>query len=410
MLFNPHELYLSRKKASLQSILPYIRYIAQSGLLLVISLAVIVFIDQYFKLLKYTPEQFPYDIVLTFVIGLSFIYSPFRSWLKPADVIYLMPKQQAMQEYIRFCSRRGYLISLIITVVVVVLSFFILRAYDDEAKLYIILYSVVAKNVIYHISYNLSSLTNKALMYTMKSIIYFVSFLGVYFIFEYSVLVSYVMLSILLVIHYLYINKQLNQFFNWQQLIEDEQRKVHRTYRFLNLFVDVPHIQSVTKKRQYLAQFAHNIKFTRTNTFSFLHYLTFARSEVGGIYIRNLVVGCIIAFIMANTMLWDGYAAMFFAVMFMAMNAVQVSTLRQIHQHSVWQNIYPIPLTKQHKQMTSIEFRLLLVAAIIFTLLPTTPFMMVGNWQLVGQFAIAMLVIVLWRMLVIRSRVKKLIK
>lgn len=407
MLFNPRDLYLARKKESFALFAPYMRYIAQSGLLLVIAFAGIVFIDQYIKLLRHTPEAFPYSIVITVVVTLALLYTPFRSWLKPADIIYIMPKQQAMQDYLKYCITRGYSQSIIIAAIVIILSYFVFKAYDDSAKLYIILYGVVAKNVVYNMLSTVNLLTNKLKLKLIKYGTYLFTLLSVYFVVEGLFLLSYLLLSIMLVVYYFYVHKSVAAFFNWQQLIEDEQNKVHRMYRFINLFVDVPHVQVVTKRRQYLAQFAHYIKFGKAHTFSFLHYLTFARSEVGGIYVRNIVVGSFIGYIMASTMLWNGYAVLGFAIIFMCINAVQLTTLRQIHRHSVWQNLYPIPLTQQHKQMTSIELKLLLASAVALSITVSVPLMVAAKWELVAYLVSAMLVVIVWRLVVIKRVSKK---
>lgn len=409
MSFNPRELYLSRRKANVEHFAPYLRYVAQSGLLLVIAFLAIAFIDQYIKLIKYTPEQFPLAIVATIVLSFGILFSPFRTYLKPADIIYVMPKQQEMIKYFDYCRQRGYLLSFIPFLTVLVLTYFVLSAYEYEQSTKILLPLLVLKQATYHILYSVKSIHHKLVMHSIKLITVLTVIVTTYMLIENSFIPFFIAVIILIAL-YIYVYMQTSKFTNWNQLIEDEQKKLHNTNRFLNLFVDIPQVNSATKKRPYLAQFAQTIKFGRPQTFSYLHYLSFARSEVGGIYVRNIVVGAVISSVMAYTMLWNGFASLFFAITFISINAVQLSTLRQMHRHSVWQNIYPIPLEQQHKQMTSIELKLLLISAICIIVIPAFTFIVAGVWELVLYLSISMLITILWRIAVIRNRVKKSLK
>lgn len=407
MSFNPRELYSARKKENFETFAPYMRYVGQSGLLLVIAFFGIVFVDQYIKLVKNTPEQFPFEIVVTLVMSAIILYSPYRTWLKPADIIYVMPKQRDMKKYLDLCRQRGFLLSFIPFVIGCALTYILLNAYMVEHSSNIVLRFLILKMIVFYSLYNINELTSRTLVLILKLLTIGLVLISIYSSILDNDLISYFIAVTPLLIIGLYVMTKTSTFVNWQQMIEDEQKKVHRTYRFLNLFVDVPQVHNATKKRQYLAQFSHAITYKRNNTFSYLHYLTFARSEVGGIYVRNIIVGAVLAYIMSTTMLWDGYAALMFTVVFMGINAVQLTTLRQIHRHSVWQNIYPIPLESQHKQMSAMETKLLVCSSAILIIVPSIPIALIGNWSLVLKFVIAFIVILIWRLIVMRNIVKK---
>ena len=411
MSFNPRELYKQRKQKNRETFAPYLRYVGQSGLLLVIAFLGIVFVDQYIKLIRNVPESFPYEIVITLVMSALIMYTPYRTWLKPADIIYLMPKQVEMKKYFNYCRTRSYVLSFLPLLIGVFLAHFVLNAYDADYTSSVLTRFIILKVVAFYALYTINELQSKVLVIMFKLLTLATLIIGTYSsIVNYEKIEVFLLAFIPLAVIAFYVQKQTSQFTNWQQMIAEEQKKVHRTYRFLNLFVDVPHIQSSTKKRSYLAVFADRIRFKRANTFAYLHYLTFARSEVGGIFVRNMIVGGIISYVMATTMLWNGFAALLFAVIFMGMNAVQLSTLRQLHQHSVWQNIYPIPLNEQHKQMTAIEIRLLIVSSLILIVVPSIPILLLGNKEIVSYFIIAFVVMIVWRLIVIRSIVKKKLK
>src|SRR5690606_17500259 len=81
----------------------------------------IVFVIQYIQLLQNIPEQFPIEWIGVFVITPFLCYSPLRTWLKDADIIYVMPMEKNMMAYLQKSMKRSYRNSFVLLALIVLL-------------------------------------------------------------------------------------------------------------------------------------------------------------------------------------------------------------------------------------------------------------------------------------------------
>lgn len=47
-------------------------------------------------------------------------------------------------------------------------------------------------------------------------------------------------------------NKMKKSFLDWEKMIQKEQNRMHRIYKFIQLFTDIPEVSSTVKRRKYL--------------------------------------------------------------------------------------------------------------------------------------------------------------
>ena len=47
-------------------------------------------------------------------------------------------------------------------------------------------------------------------------------------------------------------NKMKQSFLDWEKMIQKEQNRMHRIYKFIQLFTDIPEVSSTVKRRKYL--------------------------------------------------------------------------------------------------------------------------------------------------------------
>ncbi|MBB6675649.1 ABC transporter permease [Cohnella nanjingensis] len=77
-------------------VLPYVRYVFQSGFALVLSAIGITLLAWYAGLLSKMPTAWPADIVGTAALALASVYAPLRTYMEPADTVYLLPVERAL--------------------------------------------------------------------------------------------------------------------------------------------------------------------------------------------------------------------------------------------------------------------------------------------------------------------------
>src|SRR5690606_11326529 len=87
--------------------------------------------------------------------------------------------------------------------------------------------------------------------------------------------------------------------FPWQRLIDEEKATLRRLFSFFNLFIDVQGAAPVVRQRRYLAWLIRMIPYKKTYTFTYLHIITFVRTEIGGICKRLLLLGGTVNYLLA---------------------------------------------------------------------------------------------------------------
>uniref|UniRef100_UPI00046AEDE3 ABC transporter permease n=1 Tax=Caldalkalibacillus mannanilyticus TaxID=1418 RepID=UPI00046AEDE3 len=152
--------------------------------------------------------------------------------------------------------------------------------------------------------------------------------------------------------------------FHWLHLIEMEKRLEGRFYRFASLFVDVPHLQSNVRNRQWLAFVTRFFPFTSASAYKYLYLKTFVRAnEYLGIYIRLTIIGAVVVY-------WipDLYGKVIAYTLFLFMMSIQIKALFLHHQHQFWFRLFPLPQTQLKKDFQWLNGLLLFVQSVIMYL------------------------------------------
>ncbi|MFD2331589.1 ABC transporter permease [Cohnella sp. GCM10020058] len=82
-----------RASAFRHEIFPYLRYVAQSGFAMLLAAIGITLLAGYAGLLSDMPPAWPADVVGVVLIFFVSIYTPLRSYLQPADTVFLLPAE-----------------------------------------------------------------------------------------------------------------------------------------------------------------------------------------------------------------------------------------------------------------------------------------------------------------------------
>lgn len=90
------ELRASRAEAFRKEIVPYFRYVFQSGFGLVLGGIGITVIMGYIRILNRMPPDWPSDIVGVACLTLLALYAPLRTYAQPADTVFVLPLESAM--------------------------------------------------------------------------------------------------------------------------------------------------------------------------------------------------------------------------------------------------------------------------------------------------------------------------
>lgn len=102
---------LRRRRAETwrKAVAPYVHDAARSGFHSVAVLAALAVLGGYTAFLDDVPEGFPIIAIGTGLMTLLLVRSPLRTYLQPADAVFLMPREHEMGRYMKAAWRGGFI-------------------------------------------------------------------------------------------------------------------------------------------------------------------------------------------------------------------------------------------------------------------------------------------------------------
>jgi ABC-2 type transport system permease protein len=156
---------------------------------------------------------------------------------------------------------------------------------------------------------------------------------------------------------------------NWSRLVEAERRARSRQLRFFSGFVDVPGVTDRPIRRKWLDGAAERVPFAAGSAYTYLYLLLLLRTDQGGMLARLTLVG-----MFAIAALQHEWAKLFAFLAAALLMAVQGSTIGQAYRDMDWTHIYPLPEGQRHSSLAKVAFSAhvlfttLLAASALFTM------------------------------------------
>lgn len=335
---------------------PYIRYMGQSGFPGFAALVVLSGLIGYIAFLGRVPPDFPITAVGTAALLPFLAWSPLRSFLVPADTVFLMPRESGMRAYLLPAARAGITLSYLLLLAalavyaplyrqgaaptwwpLIAIAFIPLKAanawaawterrmaWPSARRLYRLLRWAATALVLAAL---LSQPLWKSALFGMLA-------------------------SAALAAAYRLPAKHR---FPWERLIEEEAGARRRRYRFFGTFIDVPVSgEASAARRPYLTWMAAGLKFQRSNAYSYLYARTLFRTELGGIVLRLTALGMLTAALTGRARLLNGWGAAAAGFLFIVLTSVQLGALSRAHRHSVWRHVYPLPESQREASLLAV--------------------------------------------------------
>ncbi|WP_028611909.1 ABC transporter permease [Paenibacillus harenae] len=367
-------LWSRRARAFREETMPYFRYMAQSGFTAFMSLLLISSAIGYVTLIRNLPADFP--IAATGVLALTLVlcWSPLRTWLEPADIVFMMPREAEMNGYLGRSIRYSALVSSLPAVLVLLLY---LPIYNQGPALnggWLLAGAAAGLKAgnrwgawrERQMSWPGMRRGMRLLRWGLTALV-----LAAWLTCELWQAAAF---SLLIVLLYAFIHRLPSRHrFPWERLVEEEARTRRRYYVFFGWFIDVPTRSSSIAKRSYLAWLLRAVPNSNRNTYVYLYAASLLRTEIGGIVIRLLAIGSLVTYWIADAGSLDGWAAFIVYGLFMAVLSVQIGGLRHIHRYTVWQHVYPMPDKQRVAQYVKVDRIAIVVCALLLWLFAAVP-------------------------------------
>lgn len=353
------ELWQKRRQAYHKRLLKYLRYVLNDHFvlaLLFICGAVAYNYNNFLKTYALSQGLGWTRIIIALILGLALSFGRLATFLEPADLVFLAPKESDLKHYLK----KSFVYTSLVCLCEQAVFYLLLCPY-----LKIILNFSLGQLI----CLGLSQLLLKELGLYWDYLRGFAPLKQVGFMKLASlilvVLASYFPLGGLILsggfwLGCLYGLKVNQQVVAWKFLIEKEAARMQGLYRFFNLFTDVNLVTTSAKRRKYL-----DWLLPTRPAYTFLYLRGFMRtSEYLGIYLRLTVLGSLLLIFIKNYYLACGVAGLFLYLI-----GLQLFSLSDRYQEIVFVYLYPLSDKQQLREFSGVLLRLLVPVCIIFSTL-----------------------------------------
>jgi ABC-2 type transport system permease protein len=377
-MFDPQALWKERFGTFAKETGSYLRYIFNGHLVIVLLFLIGSAAFYYQEWVKTLEPGFPAAWIMALILAAVLAYSPIQTFLSEADKIFLLPLETKLNDYFR----NSIIFSLILQSYILLLVLAVLMPLHvkvhgaDFASFFLLLALLVIvkwTNLLcrWRVQYFIETsvkIADSLIRFSINAVL-------LYFIFSGAPLFFTAVPALVLVMLYVYYKKQTNnKGLKWEQLIEEEERRMNSFYRVANLFTDVPKLRDRTKRRKWLDWLFNAIPYRQENTFVYLYLRTFARAgDYFGLLVRLTVIGGAALYFFTY-----GPGQILIAILFLYLTGFQLLPLWSHHQNKLWISLYPVPEITRKKSFTGLLSWILIFQSLIFAAIV----MVKGEWLL----------------------------
>ncbi|WZY00838.1 ABC transporter permease [Bacillus sp. FSL W7-1360] len=345
----------------------YLRFILNSGFVVSLYFLFIFLTIYYQRFVETMPEHFPVALLLTLLFTWRLTAGGVRTFVKQADIVFLLPYEARMQPYFARAVRYSMLWQLAYIIVLMMAAGPLFTARIGEGAVFwlalVVLLALKSWNVL--AVWQEQRLPSKGERVSHICLRLLLNGVTVYLLFvkaPYWLVLGLLVFMVLLYVLY-WRGFSLKYTLKWARLIEVESSMLMFFYRIANAFIDVPQLQQQVRERKYASFMIPFLGGKKRTVYSFLYARTFLRAnDYVGTYVRLLFVGGIVLYIVPT-----GWLQVAIALLFIHMTMMQLSTLSFHYVTNMWVDLYPVRVNESKTALTMVVLRLLVVQVVLFS-------------------------------------------
>ncbi len=366
---NGASLWSERRSSYWQEARGYLKLILNSGFVASVYFLFIFLTVYYQQFIADMPANFPVAELLTALFAWRLTQGKVRTFVKQADVVFLLPYEAHLGEYFQK-SIRYSLIWQCGFIVLIMLSagpMFTARIGEGATFWLALVLLLIVKAWNLYCVWEEQRLTGSGDRISHILLRLLVNAVFAYLLFSNSpfwlLLLMLIGMGLLYVFYWRMFSKRHS--LKWERLIEVENSMVMFFYRIANVFADVPALRHKVRERRYLQWLIPVLGGNKRTVYHHLFARSFIRAnDYLGVYFRLMLVGGVLLYFLPA-----GWMQVAIAVLFTHMTMMQLSTLSYHYRTSMWVDLYPIEPLGQKQALTFIALRLLFVLALVFSVI-----------------------------------------
>jgi ABC-2 type transport system permease protein len=358
-------LRIQRRRQFWGEIIPYLGYVMQSGVAVMVLFMFIIFSAWYTSLVQHVPAGLPIRWIMLVIILPLIVQSSFRTYLKFPDVVFLLPQESKMKRYLSGSWFSGVMYKLMGLTLVFLTAWPLYIRSDVTPKsfwAFLILLFILKISSSYGGWKELSMVSARASKgYRLLRWVVMALALSAWLWEPVGKSVIYILL--LLATYMVSLSFPVKHLVAWERLIAKEQSQIGRVMMVLGWFVNVPERQQRVYPRRIFSKVGNRLSWVQNSAYRYLITKSFVRSDILGIVMRACLLGILLVWWTRGSMLGSGIY-----LFFLFLVGVQLSSLQRYHRESFWLNIYPIPANSRQHNVKIFVFQVHLLIAIILWL------------------------------------------
>lgn len=390
---NLKELFLKRRGQFWGDILPYLGYVIQSGVAVVFLFALIAFSAWYTSIVQNVPPGLPIRWIMLAVLFPVVVNSSVRTYLRPADPVFLLPQESRMKLYFAKGWVSGVIYKIVLMLIILIILWPLYIRSEPEAKLLLptALLLIGLKLVSSYGSWKEQFMVSRGASGGYRALRWAVIFLSLAAWLWYAAFSSLIFILLLVATYVASFRLPARHAVAWERLIQVEKRQAARVMMVLSWFVNVPQREQRVYARRWLSRWGSGIPWRRDTAYRFLLVKSLVRSDIFGILLRVVVLGVLLIWLAGG-----GLAASAIYLICLMITGLQLSALSKLHRESFWLHVYPLPEGTRRANEGKLIFQLHLVWAVILWL-PMLPGMASEPGWTLGTGLAGGLLVILFR-------------
>ncbi|WP_252504088.1 ABC transporter permease [Sporosarcina sp. Marseille-Q4943] len=282
---NLREIWGNRFVHYMTELQKYMRFVFTGHLAIVLLFTIGAGGYAYSEWLKEVPPGFPSAIIAAILIGAAVSIGSPVTLLKPADIVFFLPMENKLEEYLKRSLRYSLFSQLPIPYILFIVLLPLLAATDVAGKTQFILTAVVIflvkwKYVETEYYYRRANegegiWKDRLVRFVMAALLFYAMLVGITYLYPLLPLIG-----VLMSVYYLFWKKRSDANpFPYEHFITLEQNRMMRFYRFANYFTDVPHLKGSVSRRAWLGFLMRPAQFGQMSPQQYLLRRTLVRTD-----------------------------------------------------------------------------------------------------------------------------------
>jgi len=367
-MFDEKKLWKNRAGGRMKDLGRYLRYIFNGHLVIVLLFLIGTAAFYYQKWIETLSTDFPAELILAVIIGFFATYSPVYNFLLEADRVFLLPLEEKLKGYflrsgIASFVFQGYILLMVLAVLMPIYAHVSNNGFSSFIPFLAVLLIVKCWNLA--ITWKINYYVELSVHRWDIVVRFFLNAAFSYLLFKQAnVIILFIIALIMCLYYYSFSARTKKMGLKWDQLIDQEEKRMASFYRLANMFTDVPKLKDTVKRRKWLDLLISRVSFSQDKTYLYLFSRTFLRSsDYLGLFLRLTVIGALGIYFISF-----GLGQILLSVLFLYLTGFQLLPLWNHHQNKLWVDIYPVASKYKTASFHFLLMIILTIQSIVFAL------------------------------------------